>query len=143
MLKKKRFFRSREQIIFDKEQARHKAVMGKFIDEKLMPFMNENTHNLEEAQFLTETLKTAINQAFQMRAKTMKLGELGMIDQLKKVKKPEAVAKHIGLLKVLEDQPVQDAVTLLDAIYEESTRVVLQSMKEKKLSDFSNKEPKK
>ncbi len=140
MLKKKRFFRSKEQIIFEKEQAKHKAVMGKFIDEKLMPFMNENTKNLEEAQFLTESLKVAINQAFQMTAKTLKLGELRMPDQLAKVKKPEAVQKHIGLLKVLEDQPVQDAITLLDAVYEEAGRVVMASMKEKKLSDFQKTE---
>lgn len=143
MMKKKRFFRSKEQILFEKEQAKHKAIMTKFIDERLMPFMNENTQNLEEAQFLTESLKVAINQAFQMQAKTMKLGELHMPDQLAKVKKPEAVKKHIGLLRVLEDQPVQDAITLLGAIYEETGRVVLQSMKEKKLSDFQKQEVKK
>lgn len=135
-MKPKQIHKTKEQIIFEKEQAKHKAVMGKFIDEKLMPFMNENTKNLEEAQFLTESLKVAINQAFQMQAKTMKLGELHMIDQLKKVKKPEAIQKHIDLLKVLEDQPIQDAITLLDAIYEEAGRVVLQSMKDKSLSDF-------
>lgn len=133
---KKRIFRSRDQIIFDREQKKHKEVMGKFIDEKLMPFMNENTVNLEEAQFLTESLKVAINQAFQMQAKTMKLSELGMVEQLNKVKKPEAVQKHVRLLEVLAEQPIQEAITLLDAIYEETGRVVLQQMKDKKLSDF-------
>lgn len=140
MKKLKRFFKNKAQILMEREQAKHKAVMSKFIDGHLMPFMNENTKNLEEAQFLTESLKVAINQAFQMQAKSMKLGELRMPDQLAKVKKPEAVAKHVGLLKVLEEQSVQDAITLLDAIYEETGRVVLQSMKEKKLSDFQNKE---
>lgn len=139
-MKTKQYHKTKEQIIFEKEQVKHKAIQGKFIDEKLMPFLNENTVNLEEAQFLTESLKVAINQAFQMQARTMKLGELHMIDQLKKVKKPEAVQKHVDLLRVLEDQPIQDAITLLDAVYEETGRVVLQTMKDKKLSDFQKHE---
>lgn len=140
MLKTKRKNKSKEQIIWEAKQKKHKEVQSKFIDEHLMPFLENNTQNLEEAQLLTESLKIAIDRAFQMQSSTMKLGELHMIDQLKKVDFPEKVQKHVELLKILEDQPIQDAVRLLEAVYEEAGRVVMQSMKDKKLSDFKPKE---
>lgn len=137
-MNKKKFFRSKEQILFDKQQQKLKETQGKFIDEKLMPFLEENTVNLEEAQFLTESLQVAVNQAWDMKKRETKLSDLKMKESLAKVKNPKAVVKHVRLIEILEDQTIDDAIRLLSAVYEEANRVIMYSFKDKNLKDFKN-----
>lgn len=137
-MKPKQVHKTKEQILMEKRWEKENAPRRKFIDETFMPLMEEITQNLEEAQFITESTKVAMNQAYAMQQKTMKVSELKMIEQLKKVKKPEAVAKHVKVLEVLADQTIDDALRILDGLYDEANRVVMKEFKEKKLTDFKN-----
>lgn len=139
---RKRVNKSKEQLLWEMEQKKHREKMQPFIDGELMPFLEENTQNLEEAQFLTESLQVAMNQAFEMQKKTMLLSELKMGESLAKVKNPKAVEKHVKLIEILEGQTVDDAVRLLSAVYEEANRVIMKQLKEKKLTDFKDGLPK-
>ncbi len=138
MNKKKQVHKTRDQIILEKELKKVDLVRKEFVDKKFMPLMEGLTTNIEEAQFICESLKTAINQAWQQKAGEIKLSELGMLDSLKKVKKPQLVAKHVKVLELLNDQSIRDAMILLDALFSEANRAVIKSITERKLSDFSN-----
>lgn len=136
MLKKKQIHKSREQIIWEKNKKELADKRKNFIDSKFLPLMEGLTENIEEAQMLCESLKTAINQAWQMRAGEMLLSELGLKTSLEKVKRPELVSKHVKILELLETQSIRDAMILLDALFQEANRAVQKSISEKRLSDF-------
>ena len=140
MFKRKQIHKNREQILFDKEQEKIAKVRKEFIDIRFLPLMEKITTNLAEAQFITESLKVAINQAFQNKSKEILVKDLKLKESLLKAKKQNLVQKHIQVIEVLEEQTIADAVKLCDALYEESNRVLLNSLKTKKLSDFSEKE---
>lgn len=132
--------KSKEQLIWEAQEKKDGAIRKKFIDERFMPLMEGLTENIEEAQFLCESLKTAINQAWQMKAGEMLLKELELGASLAKVKKPELVIKHLRIIELLEnEQTIKDSMILLDALFQEANRAVQKSISEKKLSDFSEK----
>jgi len=132
--KKKQVHKSKEQLIWEKEQKKQKEERTAYIEGTFMPLMDGLSDNLEEAQMLCESCKTAINQAWQMRAGEMKLEELNMTKGL-----DEKIAwKHIKILETLKDQSIKDAMILLDALFDEVQRAVTFAMKNKKIKDFSN-----
>lgn len=130
----KKLFRSKEQILMEKEQAKHKAVMGKFIDESFMPVMEEVSQTIEQAQSVTEALKIRIAQVFQNHSKTMKLSELKMEEQLRN-KSPDS-EKYAKVINVLNEKTVDEALTILQGLADETNRVAWNSVKDKKLQDF-------
>jgi hypothetical protein len=143
--KRKQVHLTKEQIVEEKaraaaqkEQDALAKVRKDFIDEKFMPMMEGITENIEEAQFLCETLKTVINQGWQNKAGEMKLSELKLLEHLKKTHKPELVWKHVKVLELLDAQSIRDAMILLDALFAEANRAVTKSITDKKLSDFKN-----
>lgn len=140
-MKPKQHHKTKEQVILEKELKKVDLVRKEFIDKKFMPLMEGLTTNIEEAQFICESLKTAINQAWQQKAGEMRLSELGMLDSLKKVKKPQLVSKHVKVLELLDEQTIKDSMILLDALFSEANRAVITSIKEKKLSDFNESRP--
>ena len=135
-MKPKQIHKSKEQIIYETEQKKLEEIRKEFIDKSFMPLMEGLTENIEEAQMLCESLKTAINQAWQMRAGEMLLSELGLKTSLEKVKRPELVTKHVKILELLETQTIRDSMILLDALFQEANRAVQKSISEKKLGDF-------
>lgn len=137
---KKQFHKSKEQIIWEKQQKKHKEVMDKFINEQLMPFMDKNTKNLEEAQFLMESTKVAIDQAFKNKAREMTVNDLKLKEQLEKAKNPDLVQKHMAIMDILGEQKIEDAIKLCDGLFNEVNRVLVQSLKDKKISDFTANE---
>lgn len=141
-MKKKQQHKSKEQIILEKELKKIDLARKEFIDKQFMPLMEGLTTNIEEAQFICESLKTAINQAWQNKAGEMLLSELKMLESLQKVKKPELVSKHLKVLELLQTQSIRDAMILLDALFSEANRAVIKSIQEKKLSDFNGSESK-
>jgi hypothetical protein len=137
MFKQKQNHKSKEQLIWEKEEKRVGEIRKRFIDEHFMPLMEGLTENIEEAQMICESLKTAINQAWQVKAGEMLLRELKLGDSLRKVKKPELVSKHLKVLELLENsQTIRDSMILLDALFAEADRAVKASVTTKKLSDF-------
>lgn len=139
MQKKKQHHKTKAEILLEKELKKVDKVRKEFIDTKFTPLMEKITQNIEEAQFICESLKTAINQAWQNRAGEMLLSELGLLESLSKVRKPELVSKHIRVIELLQDQSIRDSMILLDALFSESNRAVVKSIQEKKLSDFNGK----
>jgi hypothetical protein len=140
--KQKQVHKSKEQIIAEAEQKKLAETRKKFIDEKFMPLMEGITENIEEAQMICESTKTAINQAWQNRAGELPLSWLGLKEQLQKVKRPEMVIKHTKVLECLEGQTIRDAMILLDALFDEANRALRKSITDKKLTDFKNEKNK-
>lgn len=135
-MKTKQVHKTKEQLVWEANEKKLEAKRKEFIDKNFMPLMEGLTENIEEAQFLCESTKTAINQAWQMKAGELLLKELGLGDSLSKVKKPELVWKHLKIIEALEGQTIRDAMILLDALFAEANRAVQKSISEKKLQDF-------
>lgn len=135
---KKQFHKTKEQLIWEAEEKKRGEIRKKFIDSTFMPLMEGITENIEEAQMLCESTKTAINQAWQNKAGEMELSELKLKESLQKVKKPELVSKHIKIIETLEKQSIRDAMILLDALFTEANRAVTKAISEKKLTDFKD-----
>jgi hypothetical protein len=136
-MKKKQQHKSKEQLVWEANEKKEGEIRKKFIDEHFMPLMESITENIEEAQMICESLKTAINQAWQMKAGEMLLRDLKLGDSLRKVKKPELVSKHLKVIELLENsQTIRDSMILLDALFTEANRAVQKSITDKKLSDF-------
>lgn len=138
MFKQKQQHKNKEQIVYEAEQKKLAEVRKKFIDEHFMPLMEKITENIEEAQMICESTKTAINQAWQNRAGELPLSWLQLKEQLTKVKRPEMVAKHLKVIECLEGQSIRDAMILLDALFAEANRAVQKSITDKKLTDFKD-----
>lgn len=136
MFKKKQFHKNKEQLQWEKEEKRVGEIRKKFIDESFMPLMESITENIEEAHMLCESTKTAINQAWQMKAGELPLSYLKLKESLQKVKKPELVSKHLKIIETLEGQTIRDAMILLDALFNEANRAVQKSISDRRLSDF-------
>ena len=128
--------KSKEQLQWEADEKKNREVRQKFINEHFMPLMESITENIEEAQMICESTKTAINQAWQTRAGELPLSWLMLKEQLEKVKRPELVSKHLKVLECLNGQTIKDAMILLDALFQEASRAVTKSIAEKKLSDF-------
>jgi hypothetical protein len=128
--------KSKEQIIAEKEQAELAKQRKDFIDKSFMPLMESITENIEEAKMLCESTKTAINQAWQLRAGELPLSWLQLKESLDKVKKPELVYKHVKIIECLSGQSIKDAMILLDSLFDEANRAVMKSISSKKLTDF-------
>ena len=128
--------KTKEQLQWEKEEKRLGEIRKKFIDEHFLPLMEGITENIEEAQMLCESTKTAINQAWQMKAGELLLSDLKLKESLQKVKKPELVYKHLKIIETLEGQTIRDAMILLDALFAEANRAVQKSISERKLQDF-------
>lgn len=137
-MKQKQLHKSKEQLVWEAEEKKKAEVRKKFIDEHFMPLMEEITENIEEAQMICESTKTAINQAWQVRAGELPLSWLMLKEQLEKVKRPELVIKHLKVLECLNGQTIKDSMILLDALFQEASRAVTKSISEKKLSDFKS-----
>src|ERR1700757_1994139 len=103
-MKKKQHHKTKQEILLEKELKKVDTKRKEFIDQKFVPLMEQITQNIEEAQFICESLKTAINQAWQNKAGEMILRELGLLESLSKVKKPELVSKHVKVIELLEEQ---------------------------------------
>ncbi len=133
---KKQTHKSKEQIIYEKEQKKLADNRMKFINEKFMPLFEGMTENIEEAQIIAESTKTAITQAFINLQKTMTVKELLLKESLQKVKKPELVSKHLKVLEALDDQTIDDSIRLLQGLFTASTDQLMTDIRKKKLSDF-------
>ena len=136
--KRKQIHKNREQIIAEKKEKELEQKRKDFINSTFMPVMEGLTENIEEAQMICESTKTAINQAWQNRAGEMPLSWLGLKEQLNKVKKPELIWKHLKVIETLEGQSIKDAMLLLDGLFDEANRAVAKSISEKKLSDYKS-----
>lgn len=136
--KKKQVHKSKEQLIYEKKEKKLAEARKKFIDETFMPVMEGLTENIEEAQMICESTKTAINQAWQNKAGDLPLSWLGLKEQLQKVKKPELIFKHLKVIETLEGQSIRDAMILLDALFTEANRAVAKAVSSQKLSDYKN-----
>lgn len=139
---KKQNHKSKEQIIFEKEQKKLAEARQQFINDKFMPLMEEITTNLEDAQILTETIKAMIDKASQKKLMEMKLWELGIKEEIEKSKHPEYFTKHLKIIDILSNQTVDDSVRLCDGLYAEVNKVLLDGLKTKKISDFKKDETK-
>lgn len=111
-----------------------------FINSIFMPLMEDITENIEEAQLITESTKTAIKQAFINLQKTMLVRDLKLKESLQNVKKPELVSKHVKVLEILEDQTIDDSIRLLDGLFDASNEQLIKDIRSKKLSDFKKVE---
>ena len=85
MQKQPQVHKSKEQLIWEKEEKRKAEIRKKFIDGTFMPVMEGLTENIEEAQMICESTKTAINQAWQNKAGDLPLSWLGLKEQLQNV----------------------------------------------------------
>lgn len=130
---------TKEQIIAQAEQKKLMEKRMKFINETFMPTMDSISKNLEEAQFITDSTKQAIAQAFQNTAREVKVKDLHLVEQLQKVKKPELVQNHIKVLEMLGEQTVDDSLKLCDALYNEVDKALVEEKKTRKISDFNKK----
>ena len=129
--------KTKEQLVWEANEKKEGEIRKKFIDGTFMPLMQDITENIEEAQMLCESTKTAINQAWQMKAGELPLSDLKLKESLQKVKKPELVSKHLKIIETLEGQTIRDAMILLDALFNEANRAVQKSITSKRLQDFS------
>lgn len=132
--------KSKEQIVYEKEQKKLAETRKAFIDKTFMPLMAGITETVEEAQFLCETLKTVINQAWQQKAGEWPLSDLKMLEHLENVKRPELVWKHKKIVEALQGQTIQDSMILLDALFDEAHRAIAKSITSQKLKDFMPKD---
>ena len=128
--------KSKEQIVFEKEQQKLAEKRMKFINENFMPEMELLTNSLEEAQMVAETVKIFIEKGAQQKLNEMKVGELGLVSMINNAKKPELLQKHARILKVLEDQTISDAQRLCDGLFDAVNKQLLDELKTRKLSDF-------
>jgi hypothetical protein len=136
MTSAKQNHKSKEEILAEMEEKKVSEIRMKFINEHFMPLMENITNNLEEAQFLADTVKQSIIQAFQMRSKEMKVIELGLEAMFNKAKNPELLQKHIKIVDILKDQTVDDGLRLCDGLFQAINEQISKEMKAKKLSDF-------
>lgn len=137
---KKQQHKSKEQIIWEKEQEKLAKTRMDFINEKFMPLMDKITSNLEEAQTLTETIKALIDKATRAKIMEMKLWELGIKTEIEKSKYPQKFEKHLKILEILENQSIDDSIRLCDGLYQAVDRAILDQLKNKKISDFKKNE---
>lgn len=128
--------KSKEQLVWEAEEKRVGLIRKDFIEKTFMPLMEGITENIEEAQMLCESTKTAINQAWQMKAGEMPLSDLKLKEFLAKVKKPELVYKHLKVIECLEGKTIRDAMILLDSLFSEANRAVAMAIAKGKLSDY-------
>lgn len=138
MSKRKNHHKSKEQIILDEEQKKHREIMGAFIDNKFMPVMEEISKNIEDAQMMADALKIRIAQLYQNYSKTMKLTELKMEEQLRD-KSPD-YDRFKRIIDVLNEKTVDESLTILQGLVDETNRVAWLQIREKKLQDFKSNE---
>ncbi len=137
--RKKQFHKTKEQILFEKEQKSIMEERKAFIDNKFMPFIESIDKDLSGSIQLCETVKMGLQQAFQNLGKTMKVSELGLEEQLNK-NKPELTELPRRVLNLLADQTLNDATDILQALSNEINRLLWERNKTIKLKDFNAKD---
>jgi hypothetical protein len=109
--------------------------VNKKVNDEIFPVLKTVTANVEEGKLLPSVLKTVIQQAILNKMMKMTVKELDLVAQLKGGDKNE-VAKYAQVIKLIEDEPISIAYTILDGLVEEITTKERLFMKRFNLNDI-------
>jgi hypothetical protein len=136
MTKPKRVQKSKQDIVNELATKEHMDRMIPFINEQYLPLLAEVTENLKDTRLVTEALTASINRAFESKAASVKVSELGLSEMLND--KFEGVEKYRKMLDVLKDQTVIDAMKVLQGTFAEVDKKMMDEWEAKSLKDFLN-----
>lgn len=129
-----RINKSKEQIVAEmkmNEEAKSRRI---FVKKFLFPFLLENTESVDDAQIICEALSQTVRMAFNQKMVNTLFKELNIPDMMNK----DAVnaKKMIGLVKLVENESIANALRILDEIPMAITDKIRAEGKNRKLVDL-------
>lgn len=88
------------QQLREAEVARRKAIAK----DKFLPLLIANTESLEDAEVFCQAISIAVKTAFNNQMRTMKVGDLKLVDMLDQ--KNERYEKYKAAFELFNDEPI-------------------------------------
>jgi hypothetical protein len=118
-----------QQTPEEKAEVKRKRLLVK---NKLYPFLEMSSENVEDAKNFTQSVTIAIRQAFNNKMRKSTLGSLKLQDMLDKESKDYKRYKFV--LDLFKDETIHDSIELIDGMTNAISAFITREMLKRKLN---------
>ena len=118
-----------------KQKQVHEDRVNKKVNEKIFPFIKDNSTDVEDAKMFPAVMKVAIQQVMFNKTTKMLLKELNLAEELKGMPEKD-FKKFREFIELMESESIADAYKILDGLVDEITQKERLLMKKTSLTDL-------